>query len=212
MGNDCVLLQITAGRGPAECCWAVAQVVKTLITEFKKLKFPYEVLQRTPGPEPGTLYSAVLQIKGPMAKTYVESWQGTLQWIGKSHYRKYHKRKNWFVGVSVLDRKNSESWKESELEYQTFRASGPGGQHVNKTNSAVRLLHKPTGLSVTSSDSRSQHQNKKMALQRFTEVFEAYRLKKFQEQAEEQWKEHLTLQRGNPVKVFKGKEFKEVST
>ena len=69
----------------------------------------------------------------------------------------------------------------------------------------------PSGVIVTVSESRFQHQNKKLAKERFIKVFEQHQLKVMQEQAESYWKNHLDLERGNPVKVFKGRGFEEVS-
>ncbi|TRX62738.1 peptide chain release factor H [Fulvivirga sp. M361] len=203
-------IQITAGRGPAECCWAVAQVLKELIKRCREMKLEALIVERQKGTQPGTLSSALIEVHGVGAKRQLASWQGTIQWIGKSPYRKFHKRKNWFIGISFFEAERQKELKSYELEFQTFRASGPGGQHRNKVESAVRVIHKPSGLIATEHGSRSQYQNKQGAIKKLNALFQNQSMIDQKKQTEEQWVEHLSLQRGNPVKVFQGRAFEEV--
>lgn len=207
MQSTTYYIQITAGRGPVECAWVVAQVLKRILAEFSASGISCEVINRNQGYEPGTLNSCLLRAKGNLKE--VQSWEGTIQWIGKSQYRKFHKRKNWFVGVSTFTETVSMKLLERDLEFSTFRGSGPGGQHRNKVETAVRAVHKPTKLSVTASDSKSQHQNKKMAIEKMKIAFQQFELEKLQQRTDEQWMEHLSLQRGNPVRVYEGRDFKQ---
>ncbi|GAB5398867.1 MAG: peptide chain release factor H [Aureisphaera sp.] len=202
------VIQLTAGRGPAECCWVVAQVLKFFVEELKAKGLAYEVIHRQLGPENGTLQSATVQISGDIPLGFLESWLGTLQWIGKSEFRKFHKRKNWFVGMFLLETLAEPTLLDKDLKFQAMRSSGPGGQHVNKTNSAIRVVHIPTGINVQVMDSRSQHQNKKIALQRLQLKLAAMRQENVRQQVEQQWENHLQLTRGNPVRVFTGSDFK----
>ena len=94
------------------------------------------------------------------------------------------------------------------MSYQTMRSSGAGGQHVNKVSSAVRAIHKPPGIMALSMVSRSQLQNKKVALTRLKEKFEDLNQVKMDDSRIDKWSNHLELQRGNPVKVFYGDRFK----
>jgi len=107
-----------------------------------------------------------------------------------------------------MEKWRSIALKINEVKYQTTKSSGPGGQHVNKTESAVRATHIPTGLSVLVQDSRSQHQNKKIATQRLAEVLVSHQLQELKDLEINQWKNAIQIQRGNPIKTFEGRQFK----
>jgi len=206
------IIQITSGKGPAECCLAVALALKEMLREAKASGLQHEVIGRFPAQEKGTLASATLKLEGKGVNAFAESWKGVLQWIAQSPYRKFHKRKNWFIGISVYDTSLLPEWKEKDIAFRTMRSSGPGGQNVNKVESAVRALHVPSGLQVAVSDSRSQLQNRKLAVERLKEVFTLWQINALQNIQQEQWKDHHELERGNPVRVYTGKEFKKERT
>lgn len=208
--RECYYIQISSGRGPVECCWVVAQVLKSLLNEIIQLGFSVEEVHRTKGSEAGTVSSCILRIEGRLVKEALSPWLGTIQWIGKSSFRKYHKRKNWFVGVSLYPVVSHVKFDERDVVYQSFRSSGPGGQHRNKVETAMRVTHKPSGLMATATDSKSQLQNKKAALEKMKQLLDQYELDLLQKQVDDQWKDHLSLVRGNPVKVFEGRDFKFV--
>jgi len=201
--NNKIYLQITSGRGPAECCRAVALILEQIMKEAKLWGFFAEVIEREEGPLNRTLFSAVLLLKGANCGSFIKEWEGTVQWIAQSPYRIYHRRKNWFVGVNAFKVPDTQDINEKDFLFQTFRASGPGGQHVNKTESAVRVTHFPSGLSVTASDQRSQLQNKKLAVERLLIKLVARETELQVRAAQENWGNHNNLQRGNPVKVIK---------
>jgi peptide chain release factor len=206
MKNE-IILQITSGRGPEECCLVVAQILKTMLHEAKQFNIDYDIIRRNNAIEPGTIVSALISFKGKGVKEFTNSWIGTIQWIGLSPYRKYHKRKNWFAGVDLVDTTSLVPWNENDVSFQTLRSSGPGGQHVNKTESAVRAIHNPTGLQVLTSNSRSQLQNKKLALERLQKKLAEWQIQKLNEAEQSGWQQHINLERGNPVRIFKGREF-----
>ncbi len=201
-------IQITSGRGPVECCWVVAQVLKYFIEEIKQAKIEYTLIQRELGTENGTLQSATIQLQGKALESFLSNWLGTVQWIGKSSFRKFHKRKNWFIGIYEIQTTEQTSLKASDIKFQAIRSSGPGGQHVNKVSSAIRATHTKTGIQVLVMESRSQHQNKKIAIKRLQEKVTDYNNEQLKVSVQNQWGNHLNLERGNSVRIFKGTDFK----
>ena len=195
-------IQISSGRGPAECCRVVAKVLELMVKECKQTGLQVEVVDRMEGELNRTLQSAIIAIEGNQINAFLQSWEGTVLWISRSPYRKFHKRKNWFVGVKQVQMPESTLLDESQIVFQTLRASGPGGQNVNKVESAVRATHRDTGVSVTVSDQRSQHQNKQLAIERLRIKLAAVEAEKVLSAIQEGWNNHNNLQRGNPVRVI----------
>jgi len=202
-------IHISSGRGPAECCWVVAQVKKEITAYCNQVGIHTVTVSSRLGPQNGTLRSTLIEVKGERLLTKLAIWSGTIQWIGRSPYRRLHKRKNWFVSLEILDAMEDQRINLSELQFQTFRASGPGGQHRNKVETAVRAIHKPSGLSASAMDSRSQHQNKQNAIRKIKAMIQEFNFQKTLDQVEDQWKQHTSLERGNAVKIFEGAKFKE---
>lgn len=201
-------IQITSGRGPAECCWVVAQVLNFFIRTLKEEQLAYTILQKEQGAENRTLQSVTVQIEGKALVQFLKPWIGTIQWIGISSFRPQHKRKNWFVGLYEIEEHKEFQLDEKDIVYQATRSSGPGGQHVNKVSSAIRAIHQPSNIHVLVMDSRSQHQNKKIAKQRLQDKVAEIQLQTLKDTVKHQWENHLQLERGNPVKVFTGSDFK----
>ena len=202
------IIPITAGRGPEECKWVVAKVLKLFLKELTTNAFVYKILQKEQGVKNGTIESVTVQIIGNNLSSFLENWLGTIQWVGTSTFRKNHKRKNWFIGLFEIEQTTNLLINEKEIQFQAIRSSGPGGQHVNKVSSAIRALHKPTGLQIVVMDSRSQHQNKKIAIKRLQEKVSEFNLNQLKENVKDQWENHMNLERGNPIRVFKGSDFK----
>ena len=205
---DTKIIQLTASKGPAECAWVVAKILKVFLKELTEHNIIYSILHKENGIENGTVQSVSIEIKGKQLPEFLKNWLGTIQWIGTSTFRKYHKRKNWFIGCNELHQYQEKTIQEHEIQFQAIRSSGAGGQHVNKVSSAVRAKHLPTGVQVLVSDSRSQHQNKKIARQRLKEKITNHNTNQLKEAVKKEWENHLTLQRGNPVRVFTGTDFK----
>jgi len=203
------IIQITAGRGPAECTWVVAQVLKKVLKEAQDQQLETVLLQREAGQENGTVETASIAVKGKNAEQFVKSWIGTIQWIGQSQFRKMHKRKNWFIGIFEIEPQKKTAVSENDIQYQAMRSSGAGGQHVNKVSSAIRATHIPTGIAVVSMDSRSQHQNKKLATERLLKKLEEEKLIQLKNHVGKQWENQLNVERENPIRVFTGSDFKK---
>jgi peptide chain release factor len=202
-------LQLSSGRGPVECQWVVAQVLRLLVEEAAARGVSAELLEASAGEQRDTLLSALVSLEGAEAAALSASWVGTVQWIGRSPFRPQHKRQNWFIGVERFALPERPTWSERDLLITTLRASGPGGQHVNKTESAVRIVHQPTGLSVVAREERSQQQNKRLALARLAALLDQSGDQAARAAAQERWDQHNALVRGNPVRVYAGPEFRK---
>jgi peptide chain release factor len=198
-----MMIQITSGKGPAECCRVVACVQSLMMKQAKKEGINLQVLENKAAELNGTLLSATMMAQGDNLDAFINEWTGTIQWIAQSPYRKYHKRKNWFVGVAAFDVKQLMQWNPKDVKLETCRASGPGGQNVNKVETAVRGTHLPSGLQVMAMDTRSQLENKKLCLARLEAKIMVWQTEQLMEQQQSQWMEHNMLERGNPVKTIK---------
>ena len=198
-------MQITSGRGPVECCRVVVLIMKKIIEQAKKLGLETEMVEHEKGPKDGCMFSATLAVKGDKISSLTDEWEGSVLWVAqKNPFRPWHRRKNWFVGVHAFKPLEIAKVNERDITYDTLRASGPGGQNVNKVETAVRATHQPTGISVVASDLRSQNQNKKLAHERLMMKLSAIEEEKQMNQTRDVWMNHNTLERGNPVKTFKG--------
>lgn len=196
-------MQLSSGNGPAECERVVVHLLTKIIEAAGREQISVEVIEVVPGKSEHSALSVLIRLKGSSVDTFCSEWQGTVQWIAQSPFRKHHKRKNWFAGISVYDVSAAPQWAAKDVTYQTMRASGPGGQHVNKTQSAVRATHVPSGISATASDERSQMTNKKVATERLRNKMLSRYVEASNKQVRARWQEHHELQRGNAMKVFR---------
>lgn len=201
-------LQLTSGQGPAECQWAAARVLESIQREATAQAIPCVALEIVLGDEKDTIRSALLALEGAESELFVTRWEGTIQWISKSPYRPNHKRKNWFVAVDVYAPVEHPQWSLAELDIEAIRSSGPGGQHVNKTSSAVRVTHVPTGTTVVAREERSQHQNRRLALARLAQILDRRTTNAEGETRRMRWEQHGALERGNPIRIYEGTEFR----
>lgn len=200
-------MQITAGRGPIECAWVVPRVLKCLLEDVSQSKLSAEVIETQAAPMSGTLSSALIEIEGRDLTKFSSRWTGTILWIGKSPYRPHQKRKNWFLGIETLAPPKQLQWTPAEVTIETMCCSGPGGQHVNKAETAVRVSHRPTGLHAIAREARSQSANRKLALARLAaQIAELGKASTSQTQRK-LWSQHDELERGNPIQIYEGPQF-----
>ncbi|MCI4664879.1 MAG: peptide chain release factor H [Neomegalonema sp.] len=203
-------IQITSGRGPVECARAVVLLAEQLLRESHAEGLSAEILTVVDGPQAGTAASALLACEGDGARRFAWAQAGQVQWICKSPYRPGHKRKNWFVGVGVVVPPAEDGplrLDKRELRVETCRASGPGGQNVNKRDTAVRIVHLPTGKSAQAQEERSQARNKALALARLAAQFTDEAAAARDNLRDDLWRAHTALERGDAGRVFRGEKF-----
>ena len=194
-------IQLSSGSGPTECELAVSKLLASLVSEFADIK----VIEKTEGSRKGCFRSVKISTDNDLL--FLE---GTVQWICKSPFRPHHGRKNWFVDISLCHTVSVECKKfdESEIRFETFRSSGKGGQHVNKVETGVRAIHISTGISVACTEERSQHINKQIAIKRLCELIESRNTAHMASAKSENRLEHTRIERGNPVRVYEGMDFR----
>lgn len=195
-------IQLTAGRGPVECARAVALVAKEFLKELPNLIIVDSEDHKS---SPGCFMSITFGSDDEIPQSIIDQWEGTVQWRSTHNpYRPGHKRSNWFVGVHFIDPLTLPAISNADIEYETCRSGGKGGQNVNKVESAVRAIHRPTGIAVRCSDERSQFQNKARARERLLLKLAEVRTEIRNKARDDSWSHHNSLIRGNPIKTFKG--------
>ena len=207
--NGAATLQISTAQGPAECRIFARFVLAQILREAEQAGAAAQVLEETA--DKHGILSALVRLSGCLADDTAQRWQGTLQWVCDSPLRPRHPRKNWYIGVFRLpeNRAEHDTGNPADIVFQTCRAGGKGGQHVNKTESAVRATHTPSGISVRVESERSQHANKKRALELLAVKLAAQHAEQMGKHAADAHAQLYQLERGNAVRVFRGKTFAE---
>ncbi len=192
-----MIVQISAGQGPSECQLAVAKLFAALKREFEDL----EVISETKGYEKGYLDSIRFRTAQDLS-----GLEGTVLWICKSPFRPNHKRKNWYVDVSIIP-EQGEIASGKEYRIEKFHCGGKGGQNVNKVETGVRIIHIPTGIVALSTEERSQFLNKQRAMEKLQEKLADLKKEQEAKQVNAAWREHNRIIRGNPVRTYEGEKF-----
>ncbi len=192
-----MVVQISSGQGPEECQLAVGKLFAALQKEYPDA----EKITEKPGRKKNCYESITF-----ITDADLSGLEGTVQWICQSPFRPGQKRKNWFVDVSILPERKVIP-KEGDYRIEKFHCGGNGGQNVNKVETGVRIIHIPTGISVVSTEERSQYRNKQRALEKLNARLEELEDRAEAQQKDEAWKEHNRIIRGNPVRVYRGEGF-----
>ena len=198
------ILAIHAGAGGTESQDWAEMLMRMYLRWAERRGYKAEVLDVSPGEEAG-IKSAIITINGDYACGYLKSEHGVHRLVRLSPFDADHARHTSFAMVEVMPEAEADvdvSIGPDDLKVETFRSSGPGGQHMQKTSSAVRLTHLPTGLVVASQSERSQYQNKEIAMK----ILQARMLElKLADQAEERARltgERLAAGWGNQIRSY----------
>ena len=203
-----IRLLLTTGRGPGECRIALARTLRVLAREATETGLDFDVATG-PNPDGHGPASAIALLEGRGAEAFAATWIGSILWVARSPLRPHHKRKNWFIGVFKLEPRSIEQkLNPADVRFEAFSAGGPGGQHQNKTASAVRAVHKPTRLAVVAREGRSQPRNKAIALKRLGALFKLNEELAAVADDEQVQSGHSRLERGRPIRTFEGKDFR----
>lgn len=200
------LLTISSGMGPVEAREFVRMLADALVHELPQRAALIEsVIVHGADSQPSSIDLAVFAARASLADLF-----GTHVLVQPSPHRGKRSRKRWYAGISIAQRMAAEAIAidPCDVVFETCRAGGAGGQHVNKTEPAVRVLHTPSGLRVRVESERSQHQNKRRALAVIASLLATRQAVEVARSEAERRHRSLQVERGRPVacwRVFGGR-------
>lgn len=194
-----MIIQISAGLGPAECAMAVEKLCQALLKEYPGS----EVVTFNEDYSGHGYRSAVMSIEQDVIDLV-----GSVRWICKSPIRPGHLRKNWFIEVSVIpEAEEAEGFDLNDCQIESMHCGGKGGQNVNKVETGIRIRHNPTGITVVCTEERTQYMNKSKAIRRLKGILSAAEADREDKRTKDIRHKHFEIERGNPVRVYKGEAF-----
>ncbi|MCB9947304.1 MAG: peptide chain release factor 2 [Rhodospirillaceae bacterium] len=201
--NDCYL-EVNAGAGGTEAQDWAEMLLRMYVRWSESHGYKVEWLEESAGEEAG-IKSATVEIKGPNAYGWLKAETGVHRLVRISPFDSQARRHTSFASVSVspvIDESIDIEVEEKDLRIDTYRASGAGGQHVNKTDSAIRITHIPTGIVVQCQNDRSQHRNRAQAYAMLRARLYEAELKRREEEAQASAQEKSDIGWGHQIRSY----------
>ena len=198
------IVQVSAGAGGIDASDWAQMLMRMLIRYADRKGWKVEVLEETPAEEAG-IKGATFTVTGDFAYGLLKAEDGVHRLVRVSPFDANGRRQTSFAAVRItpdIDDDIEVDINEVDLKIDTYRAGGAGGQHVNKTDSAVRITHMPTGIVVQCQNERSQHSNKAKAMKLLRARIYDYELAKREAKAAEDAKNRLKIEWGSQIRSY----------
>tara|TARA_R100001143_G_scaffold36518_1_gene33938 strand:- start:36940 stop:37938 length:999 start_codon:yes stop_codon:yes gene_type:complete len=202
-GNDC-FLEVHAGAGGTESQDWAEMLQRMYLRWADKRGFKTEMLEESPGEEAG-IKSTTIRIQGENAYGWLKTETGVHRLVRISPYDSNARRHTSFSSVKVypeIDDSIDVEINDGDLRIDTYRASGAGGQHVNRTDSAVRITHIPSGIVVQCQNDRSQHKNRAQAMKMLTSRLYEAELKRREAAAQDDFQAETEIGWGRQIRSY----------
>jgi len=204
MDDKNAILSIQAGAGGTESCDWAEMLLRQYTRWAERRGFTVEIMDIRDGEEAG-IQSAEMRIAGPLAYGYTKAERGVHRLVRISPFDSNKRRHTSFCAVDVIAEVDDDieiDINEADLRIDTYRSSGKGGQHVNKTDSAVRLTHLPTNIVVACQSERSQHKNKATAMRQLKSKLYEYEQDKKRSEMEKFYGDKGQIGWGNQIRSY----------
>ncbi len=204
LDSNGAIVSVASGAGGVDASDWASMLLRMIIRYCERKGWKVEIVEETPAEEAG-IKGATIIVTGDFAYGLLKAENGVHRLVRVSPFDAAGRRQTSFAAITVtpdIDDDIEVNIDEKDLKIDTYRAGGAGGQHVNKTDSAVRITHLPTGLVVQCQNERSQHSNKAKAMKMLRAKMYDFELAKREAQAAEDQKNRLKIEWGSQIRSY----------